>query len=246
MVEGEIFMDKKNILLVDDTHLFLQQETNFLRGYDFEVTVAQNGLQALKMILEEMPDIVFMDLYMPDMDGDKCCHIIKADKRISHIPVIMVTQGASDEDFKRCWQAGCDDIIAKPINGHYFLAMAKRHLNVQQPPRRHEARLRIRYGDRDDAERVLSHYSVNLSTGSIFIETTNLLLFDTPLKIEFTLPKGGQLIKCSGRVAWLNHPESIKNQNLPVGMGVQFVNLSLRDMDLIRDFIKTESLRPEW
>ncbi|OGU12978.1 MAG: hypothetical protein A2075_08815 [Geobacteraceae bacterium GWC2_58_44] len=240
-------MDKKNILLVDDTRLFLEQETNFLSGYDFEVTVAQNGLQALKMINEEMPDMVFMDLYMPDMDGDRCCHMIKADESLRHIPVIMVTQGASDEDFKRCWQAGCDGIIAKPINRHFFLAMAKKHLNVNlRRSRRYEARLRIQYQGVDNAEKVLSDYSVNLSTGGIFIETTNLLLFDTPLKIEFTLPKDGKLIKCAGRVAWLNHPETIKNPNLPVGMGVQFTNLSLVDMDLIRDFIKSQSLRPEW
>ena len=49
-----------------------------------------------------------------------------------------------------------------------------------------------------------------------------------------------------GRVSWVNHPESIKNQNLPVGMGLQFVGLTLDDMDSIRHFIKNQVLTPVW
>jgi uncharacterized protein (TIGR02266 family) len=240
-------LNKKKILLVDDVRLFLEQEMSLLSRYDFEVLVAHNGVEALKIIMQEMPDLVFMDLYMPGMDGDRCCHTIKSDEKLRHIPIIMVTQGANDEDFERCWQAGCDDIIAKPINRHYFLAVAKRHLNVQlRNFPRYAARLRITYRCGADPDRVLADYTVNLSTGGIFIETTDFLPVDTPLNIEFILPEDGRIIKCSGRVAWLNHPESIKNKNLPVGMGIQFINLSLDDMDSIRHFIKNQDLTPEW
>lgn len=238
---------KKKILLVDDVPLFLEQEINLLGRGDFEVFVAHNGVEALKIILEEMPDIVFMDLYMPGMDGDRCCYTIKADERLRHIPIVMVTQGAKDEDFERCWQAGCDDIIAKPINHYYFLAIAKRHLNIQlRKSPRYSARLRILYQCGADPDRVLSDYSVNLSTGGIFLETTGLLLMGSPLKTEFILPEDGRVIKCSARVSWLNHPESMKNPNLPVGMGLQFIDLSLDDMDSIRYFIKNQGLTPEW
>ena len=240
-------MNKKKILLVDDVRLFLEQEMNLLSRYDFEVLVAHNGVEALKVIMEEMPDMVFMDLYMPGMDGDRCCYTVKSDEKLCHIPIVMVTQGVNDEDFERCWQAGCDDIIAKPINRHYFLAVVKRHLNVQlRKFPRYTASLRIQYQCGADPDRVLANYCVNLSTGGIFIETTDLLPVDTPLNIEFILPEDGRIVKCSGRVAWLNHPESIKNQNLPVGMGLQFINLSLDDMDSIRHFIRNQDLTPEW
>lgn len=240
-------MDKRNILLVDDTRLYLEQEKSFLSGYDFEVSVAHNGLQALKIINEEMPDMVFMDLYMPDMDGDRCCYVVKADERLRHIPIVMVTQGANDEDFERCWHAGCNDIIAKPINRHYFLAVAKRHLNIHQRRfPRYLARLRIQYQCGDDRNQVLANYCVNLSTGGIFLETTSLLAVGVELKIEFILPENRRAITCTGRVAWLNHPQSIKNQNLPVGMGLQFIDLSLDDMDSIRRFIKNQGLTAVW
>jgi uncharacterized protein (TIGR02266 family) len=240
-------MNKKMILLVDDVRLFLEQQIGLLSRDDFDVLLAHDGLEALKTVREEMPDIVFMDLYMPGMDGDRCCYLIKSDEKLRHIPVIMVTQGANDEDFERCWQAGCDDIIAKPINRYYFLAVAKRHLNVQmRRVPRYEASLRVEFRSGTEPGRVLTNYCVNLSTGGIFIETTELLPIDSSLIIQFTLPEDGQIIKCAGRVAWINHPESIKNQSLPIGMGLQFINLTLDDLDSIRKFTKNQTLQPEW
>jgi len=66
-------MNRKKILLADDVRLFLEQEMGFLEREDFQVLMAHNGMEALKIVQEEMPDIVFMDLYMPGMDGDRCC-----------------------------------------------------------------------------------------------------------------------------------------------------------------------------
>lgn len=240
-------MNKKKILFVDDVSFFLEQEMNLLNGYDLELLAAHNGVEALKIIMDEMPDLVFMDLYMPGMDGDRCCRTIKSDEKLRHIPIIMVTQGVNDEDFERCWQAGCDDIVTKPINYHYFLALTQKHLNLKlrQDPR-HPARLRINYSCGADTETLLSDYSVNMSAGGIFLETSELLPIDSSLKVEFILPEGGRIIKCSGRVSWINHPESIKNRNLPMGMGVQFIDMSLEDVDSIRHFIKNQVLTAVW
>lgn len=240
-------MTKKIILLVDDTRLFIEQETSLLTSEDFEVLVAHDGVEALKTIAEKMPDLVMMDLYMPGMDGDDCCQAIKADKNLCHIPVIMVTKGVSQVDFERCWQAGCDDIIVKPINHHYFIAQIKRHLKIQmRKSTRYTARLRIQYHCGVDPDKVLTNYSVNLSTGGMFIETNEFLPIDSSLNIEFILPEDGRIIKCSGRVSWLNHPESIKNHNLPAGMGLQFMDLSMDDMDSLRKFIKNQVLTADW
>jgi uncharacterized protein (TIGR02266 family) len=89
-------------------------------------------------------------------------------------------------------------------------------------------------------------YSIDLSTGGMFIGTKELLPIDSPLNIEFILPEDGRIIKCSGRVSWLNHPESIKNQDLPSGMGLQFMNLSMDDMDSLRNFIKNQVITEDW
>ena len=236
-------MTKKTILLVDNSHLFIEQEMCLMNRDDIEVLVAHTGDEAVKTIVEKRPDIVFMDLYIPGIDGDRYCRTIKSDKNLCHIPIIMIIQGANQEEFERCRQAGCDDIIVKPIKHLYFTALIKRHLNIQlQTSTRFTAPLRIQYNSGDDPDRVLSNYSVDLSTGGMFIETSELLPIDSPLNIEFILPEDSRIIKCSGKVSWLNHPESIKNQNLPTGMGLQFTNLSMDDIDSLRNFLKKQIL----
>ena len=238
-------MEKKKILLVDDVQLFLEQEKTFFHRGLFNLLLASNGADALKIIREEKPDLVFMDLCMPDMDGDKCCYIIKADEELCKIPVIMVTSGANEEDFERSWQSGCDDIIVKPINRHYFLSITNKYLNNQfRKTPRYIARLRVHFGT--NRETLLTDYSINLSTGGVFIETGTILPVDTRLAVEFILPQNEETIRCEGRVAWVNQPEMIVNPNLPIGLGVQFIDISLEDMNAIRQYIKKEALMPFW
>jgi uncharacterized protein (TIGR02266 family) len=238
-------LGKKKILLVDDVNLFLEQEKTFFNREQFDLLLADSGKEALRIIREEPPDLIFMDLYMPDMDGDKCCHIIKSDEELHKIPVIMVTKGVNEEDFERSWRSGCDDIIVKPINRHYFLAITRKYLNIRfRTTPRFIARLRISYSD--NPERLLTNYSINLSTGGVFIETSDYLPVDTLLNIEFILPENGKTIECKGRVAWVNHSELLVNSNLPSGMGLQFLDISLDEMNAVRQYIKNEALMPFW
>jgi uncharacterized protein (TIGR02266 family) len=240
-----VTLEKKKILLVDDVHLFLDQEKTFFHRGQFDLLLADSGKEALRIIREERPDLVYMDLDMPDMDGDKCCHIIKSDEDLRKIPVIMVTKGANEEDFERSWQSGCDDIIVKPINRHYFLAIAKKYLHTRfRTTPRFIARLCISYGE--NPERLLTDYTINLSTGGVFIETADYPPVDTILNIEFILPENKRTICCKGRVAWVNHPELQANPNLPPGMGLQFLDISLDDMNAVRQYIKKEALMPFW
>lgn len=240
-------MSIKKILLVDDVNLFLELEKGFFDREEFQMLQANNGEEALSILIEDHPDIVFMDLYMPIMDGDTCCHLIKTHETLRHIPVIMVTQGGSDTDFERCWQAGCDDIIPKPINKFLFQSMVRKYLDIPfRKALRAPVRLRIQCKYCVDPDKYLADYTVNLSTGGFFMVSTDLFPVDSLFNIEFVLPNEGKTIKCSARVAWINHPESIININLPVGMGLQFIDLSLDDMNSIRNFIKDQTLVPEW
>ncbi|HTP64303.1 MAG TPA: response regulator [Geobacteraceae bacterium] len=238
-------MEKKKILLVDDVQLFLEQEKTFFNRAQFDLLLATNGVEALEIVRENRPDLVFMDLYMPEMGGDECCRRIKSDDELCKIPVIMVTKGVSEEDFEKSWRSGCDDIIVKPINRHYFMAIARKYLNIQfRVTPRFIARLRIRYGE--NAEKLLTDYSINLSTGGVFIETEDYLPIDTILSIEFILPENEKTICCRGRVAWLNSAGAMVNPNLPAGIGLQFLDISPEDMNAVRQYIKKEALMPFW
>jgi len=238
-------VDKKKILLADDVELFLELEKTLFRRENFVLLVARNGQEAFDLIASQRPDLVFMDLYMPVMNGDICCRRVKDDPDLCRTPIVMVTQGGREEDLNRCRQAGCDEILLKPINRHQFVETARRLLTIAaREAQRVGARLEVRYGT--DQQHVLNNYSVNISTGGLFLETDDPLPVDTPLSLEFTLPGRELPICCKGRVAWVNHPVLLHKPEMASGMGIQFIGLSLDDMYSIRDFIKQECLKPSW
>jgi uncharacterized protein (TIGR02266 family) len=242
---GDLQMSEITVLLADDVELFLELEKTFFRREGVRLLTARTGKEAVDLVLEHRPGLVFMDLYMPEMDGDEACRQIKAHPALRMTPVVMVTHGGRPEDLERCRQAGCDDILLKPINRHLFVETARRFLQVvDRAAPRVEARFSIRYGIFQ--QNLLSNYAVNLSTGGIFIETDTILPPHTSLGLEFVLPEPKREIVCQGRVAWVNHPDKIINPALPAGMGLQFLDLQGDDLDAIRDYIKTRALHPSW
>lgn len=226
----------QKVLLVDDVELFLILEKSFFRRAELLLLTARNGIEAVEMALAEKPSVVFMDLFMPELDGDQACRKIKSHPDGKHIPVVMVTHGGREADLQRCRDAGCDDILLKPINSHQFLETARHFLHqATRAAARVEARLIVRYGQK--LQRQLSDYAVNISTGGLFLETDNPLPLGTPLALEFPLPDRELPVQCNARVAWINPYDQPDRNQLPKGMGLQFVDLPMVDLQAIRDFV---------
>jgi uncharacterized protein (TIGR02266 family) len=232
-------MGRKKILLVDDVELFRALERTFFRREEFDLIEAKTGQQALDLALSEQPDLILMDLYMPEMDGDEACRRLKARPETAAIPVIMVTQAGRDAERARCQAAGCDDVVLKPINRAQFLEVSRRHLElVERVAERYPAKLEVCYGA--TADQKLTDFSVNISTGGLFLETAQPLPAGTPLTLQINLPNRSTPLRCSARVAWVNEPENPLKAALPPGVGLQFVDLSLEDMHQLRDFLIKE------
>src|SRR5208282_5617860 len=123
-------MNRKKVVLADDVELFLMLENSFFNRNEFELITARSGLEILKVIREAKPDLVFMDLDMPEMNGDECCCIVKKDVMNRHIPVIIVTPGGGKDAMERCRMSGCDDIVLKPINRNKFMETSRKFLQV--------------------------------------------------------------------------------------------------------------------
>ena len=113
------------ILVVDDlapnTRLL---EAKLTHEY-FDVLTASDGKSALKIVRDECPDIVLLDVMMPGMDGFEVCRRMKQDPASSHIPVVMVTALSDVADRVRGLEAGADDFLTKPINDVALLARVK-------------------------------------------------------------------------------------------------------------------------
>jgi len=230
-------MAKIKVLLADDVQLFLELEKSFFSREEVDVRMVRSGREVLEAVAEEMPDLIFLDMFMPEMNGDECCRKLKSNAALRHIPIVMVTTGGREDDLKLCRDAGCDEVVLKPINRHHFMETARKFLRMpERAEPRYSASLRLHYGK--DSDRLLSDFTINLSTGGLFLETANPMPVDTPLLAEFVLPHNNRTISCRAKVAWVNHPELKKNHGLPAGMGLQFVDIPLADMDAIRDYIR--------
>ena len=93
---------------------------------------------------------------------------------------------------------------------------------------------------------LVTDYSINISTGGVFIETTKILPEDTAVIVKFCLPDADTLIVTRARVAWTNEPGTFKKASLPPGMGLQFLDLSLEDMHAIRTYLDRGKFVPTW
>ena len=103
------------VLLVEDNYMnkVLVREILTLNGYD--IIEAASGTEGLKMLALEPPDIVLMDLHLPEMDGITATRIIKADEKNRHIPVLALTASAMKGEEQKLIDKGFDGYVAKPI-----------------------------------------------------------------------------------------------------------------------------------
>jgi len=110
-------MSRKKILLVDDSSTILMMERMILSRYDFELSMAHNGEEAIEIAEKEQPDLILMDMIMPRMGGMEALRRLHDNEKTSAIPVIMVTTRGEAENVEDAFDGGCADYVTKPING---------------------------------------------------------------------------------------------------------------------------------
>ncbi len=103
------------ILIVEDNELSRDMLSRRLRRKGYEVLVATDGQEGIAMTQRELPDLVLMDLSLPDLDGWEATRRLKKDARTQHIPVIALTAHAMSGDREKAIDAGCDEYDTKPI-----------------------------------------------------------------------------------------------------------------------------------
>ena len=108
--------DTKKILLVDDSKTALLVEQMMLRDGNFDLIMAQDGVEAVEKANSEMPDLILMDYIMPNLDGIEACKQIRANSATQGIPIILVTTRSELENRQRGFQAGANDYVTKPID----------------------------------------------------------------------------------------------------------------------------------
>jgi len=118
------------ILIVDDQPINIRVLHGVFRG-KFEVLMATNGAQAIAVCRSQRPDIVLLDVVMPDISGHEVCRQLKADPGTKDIPVIFVTSQAEVDEEALGFEIGAVDFISKPVNPVTVLARVRTHLALK-------------------------------------------------------------------------------------------------------------------
>jgi DNA-binding response OmpR family regulator len=120
------------ILIVDDTLQNIQVLGTVLREQQYQINVAQNGLQALELVAKVIPDLILLDIMMPELDGFATCERLKADEKTRDIPIIFLTAKTETDDIVRGFELGAVDYVTKPFNPTELLARVRTHLTMQR------------------------------------------------------------------------------------------------------------------
>ncbi|WP_016952888.1 diguanylate cyclase [Anabaena sp. PCC 7108] len=119
------------ILVVDDVKLNLQVIANILDQVGYEYTLVSNGSQALERVKSAHPDLILLDLMMPEMDGLEVCEQIQSNPELSEIPIIFISASKEQDHLLQAFEKGAVDYMVKPFHTAELLARVRMHLELK-------------------------------------------------------------------------------------------------------------------
>jgi len=228
---------KSKILIVDDVNFFLDVQRKMLDQVDCDIFTARSGLEALKVIKKEKPQLVLLDYHMPDLIGSRTCEIIKKDPRFKDIAIIIVSSHNKKEVEEECLAAGADVYLTKPIDQTRFIEAVSSLLKLRSSLYYPRSLIRAEVYVRHNGE-VKKYMSVDISVTGIYLETTEPLPMDDTATLHFTIPIPKRDVKVNARVVKTIMPEDMRKYGLFPGMAFEFLNLDLEDRRYIEHYIE--------
>ncbi len=227
-----ISVGQKTLLIVDDVELFIQLQITHLGRKRFNIHTAGNGSDGLKLARSLKPDLILLDLLMPDMNGDQVCRILKGDPETSSIPVLLVSSGTREYTRSIIDSSGCDGLIYKPVRRDLLISVVENLLKTNH-----------RIYERVDVtipcivaleEKEYNAAIHSLSSNGVFIAFDRKVIRGDMLDLCFTLPEIGNEINIRAAAAvWCG---ALKD-NGPKGVGVQFLTIDPESRKQIAEFV---------
>ncbi len=122
-------MSRSRILLVDDEPDIVETVSFMLQSRNYQVSVASGGQEGIEKAREEHPDLLLLDIMMPDIDGYDVCMKLKGDADTKDIPIIMLTAKGESEAVLKSHSLGADDYVVKPFSLPTLLSKLKKFLD---------------------------------------------------------------------------------------------------------------------
>ena len=120
------------VLIVDDNPQNIKVLGNIIGKAGYDVAVAMKGKDALQLLETDLPDLILLDIMMPEMDGYELCSRIKANEKTREIPVIFLTAKRETDDLVRAFNVGAVDYVTKPFNATELLMRVRTHVELKQ------------------------------------------------------------------------------------------------------------------
>lgn len=225
------------ILIADDSETVVMYSSILLRRMGFEVISASNGKEALGFAKKLNPNIVMLDNVMPEMYGSEVLRQMNEDEKLCHIPVIMLTVDTNEETRKKCFDLGCVDFLAKPLQILKLHRAVEKCVKLAGGPERKY--LRSDYNKKVSVKHdgcTKNFYAINLSTGGVFLRANHPLPIGTDLLLSIPLKDDAPIIM-NGKVLYIKAHHGGEMKIAP-GMGIEFNCTSKDDRETLRSYIQ--------
>ena len=120
---------KKRILIVDDSPTALMWQRLLLQLEQYETLTASDGAEGVRIAQRERPDLILLDVSMPNMDGFEACRALRAAPETRDIPILMITTHSEMENVLAGFEAGCNEYLTKPLERAEYLTKIRSYLN---------------------------------------------------------------------------------------------------------------------
>ena len=228
--------EKKTLLIVDDVELFIQLQISHLGHSRYNIHTARSGSDGLQIARFLKPDLILMDLFMPDMDGDQVCRILKGDPETSSIPVVLVSSGTRGRSRDASVSSNCDGLIFKPVRRDLLLSVVENLLGTNL---RVCDRIRVSIaGTATLDERDYPITVHTLSSNGVFLEIEQQLIRGDLMELSFPLPGEKKKIHIrTAAVVWCGLLEMAG----PSGAGIYFLTIDQAMRKRISSFVETRT-----
>lgn len=212
------------LLIVDDMKSFLDLEKSFLSRAECRILSATTGLEAIKVAQVERPDLIVLDVEMPEMNGVEATRILSNQKDLRDIPVVVVSSTTRRDE---CLSAGAREFIQKPIDEDQFIDMVRRYvpLQVRKDPRRPLDSPCSLSKEGQSGEGIVA----DLSVTGLFLKTSMRLAVGDRVHVGFAFPLEGSHKEMQA--------ETMVVRVTPAGFGLRFVDLAEGTRLFVQDFV---------
>lgn len=222
-------MEKRRILLAEDTELFLEIQTSFLRRDSFELFTARSGQEALQTAIDVKPHLVLLSNMMPDLSGDEVCSAIKTIPELIDTRIAVVTDDLDTESQMKCVDAGCDGIVTRPFGKEQLLETVQKLLGetFRRKPR---FRVQIQCALYLASEAVpatmvdISEIGCRVGMEEIIIEGSNI-------GIGFSFPDTEHPVSWKGVVRWT------AGSGTALSAGIEFIDPPADEVQVLSDIL---------